>query len=66
MSKPTSEAAEEILSASQVAQMLGLSLKTVYERAARGHIPCRRVGRRCLFFRPAIVAWLEQTSTRAA
>jgi excisionase family DNA binding protein len=63
--KPSSEA-EDVLTAGQVAEMLGLSLKTVYESAARGRIPCRRVGRRCLFFRPAIVAWLEQTGSRAA
>jgi excisionase family DNA binding protein len=60
--------AEDIMTAGQVAEMLGLSLKTVYESAARGRIPCRRVGRRCLFFRPAIVAWLEQgrVGSRAA
>jgi excisionase family DNA binding protein len=58
----------EVMSADEVARMLGLNRKTVYEAASRGILPCRRIGRRCLFFRPAIVAWLrtEGRAGRAA
>lgn len=49
----------DVLDADQVAAMLGLNRKTVYEAAARGEIPCRRLGRRILFYRPSLVSWLE-------
>lgn len=38
--------------------MLGIDPKTVYVGAKRGEIPCRRVGRRFIFARQAIEAWL--------
>jgi len=37
--------------------------KTVYEYAARNVIPCRRLGRRLVFSRPAVAAWLARAST---
>ena len=49
----------EVLNVDQVAQLLGLHPKTVYDHAGAGHIPHRRVGRRLLFSRRAIMAWLE-------
>jgi len=42
----------------EVAAFLDLSRNTVYEAAGRGEIPCRRVGRRILFSRAVLVAWL--------
>lgn len=50
----------DILDADEVAEMLGVSRGLVYDGAGRGEIPCRRVGRRLLFSRRAIVAWLER------
>ena len=50
----------EILSADDVAQLLGLDRKTVYAAARRGDIPHRRIGRRLLFERGSIVGWLRQ------
>ena len=52
MSSPT------LMSASEVADLLALNVKSVYAGAAAGEIPCRRVGRRLLFVREAIDAWL--------
>ncbi len=49
----------DILDAVEVAAMLGLDRKTVYESASRNEIPHRRIGRRLLFYRPAVVAWLS-------
>lgn len=49
----------EVLTVAQVAAMLGLHPKTVYDHAGAGTIPHRRVGRRLLFSRAAILRWLE-------
>lgn len=43
----------------EVAELLGVARKTVYEAAGRGDIPCRRLGRRVLFSRRAIMEWLD-------
>ena len=51
----------EILTADDVAELLGLNRKTVYDAARRGQIPHRRVGRRLLFERGSIVDWLRNT-----
>jgi excisionase family DNA binding protein len=52
----------EILTADEVAGLLGLDRKTVYDAARRGQIPHRRVGRRLLFERQTIVDWLRNPS----
>ncbi len=52
----------DILDADQVAEMLGLNRKTVYEAVHKGQLPCRRIGRRLVFFRPALVAWLSHAA----
>ena len=50
---------DEVLQADEAAQLLGIDRKTVYEYANRGEIPHRRLGRRLLFSRSAILAWLD-------
>jgi excisionase family DNA binding protein len=50
----------EVLSADEVAAFLKVDRKTVYDYAARGEIPCRRLGRRLLFSRSALVSWLTE------
>lgn len=50
---------DEVLSAEQVAEILRVDIKTVYEYATRGEIPHRRLGRRFLFSRTAIFSWLS-------
>lgn len=50
---------EIVLTASDVARLLGVDRKTVYDAAGRGEIPHRRLGKRLLFLRSAIVAWLS-------
>ncbi len=49
-----------VLTASEVAKLLRVDRKTIYEAAQRGHIPHRRLGRRLLFERGAVLAWLRQ------
>jgi excisionase family DNA binding protein len=50
--------AAEVLNVDQVAELLGLGRNTVYEAASRGEIPHRRVGRRLIFSRSAVMEWL--------
>ena len=50
----------EILTADEVARLLGVDRKTVYRAARQGEIPHRRIGRRLLFERGSIVQWLRQ------
>ena len=52
--------AAEVMTAEQVAELLGVDKKTIYDKANRGQIPCRRLGRRMLFGRRAILDWLNQ------
>ncbi len=56
--KPTTEPAE-VLNAEEVAVFLGVDRKTVYDYANRGQIPHRRLGKRLLFSRSVLVAWLN-------
>jgi excisionase family DNA binding protein len=49
----------EVMTADQVAAFLGVDRNTVYDYAARGTIPHRRLGKRVLFHRAALVAWLD-------
>ena len=49
----------DVLTVHQAAKLLGLGVHTVYEAAGRLEIPHRRIGRRILFSREAILAWLH-------
>lgn len=48
----------EVLCADQVAAWLGVDRKSVYNAVARGGLPCQRLGKRLLFSRNALTAWL--------
>lgn len=48
----------EVMSVIECAAFLGVDRKTVYDYAARGVLPCARLGRRILFSRQALVLWL--------
>jgi excisionase family DNA binding protein len=49
------------MTADELAALLRVNRKTVYEYAARNVIPCRRLGRRLVFSLPAIRAWLARS-----
>jgi len=51
----------ECLTAKELASWLRVNRKTVYEYAARNVIPCRRLGRRIVFSRAAIAAWMARS-----
>lgn len=50
---------KEVLQVNEVAELLGVHPRTVYDKANAGEIPHRRLGRRLLFSRRAILAWVE-------
>jgi len=52
----------ECMTACELARWLRVNRKTVYEYAARNVIPCRRLGRRLVFSRSAVAAWLARAS----
>jgi excisionase family DNA binding protein len=56
----------ECMKAREVATYLGVNRKTVYEYAARKVIPCQRLGRRFVFSRPALAAWLARQAVPPA
>ncbi len=49
----------EVLNVDEVAELLKLGRNSVYEAASRGEIPHRRVGRRLIFSRAAVLEWLS-------
>ena len=61
MSKPLSdrELGDHLWTVREVAQFLGLHEKTVYEWAARGDLPCFRVGNRLRFAASDVSRWLQ-------
>jgi excisionase family DNA binding protein len=50
---------KEVLSASQAAELLGVSRQSLYEAAGRKEIPHRRIGKRFVFSRAALLAWVS-------
>lgn len=60
---------KDVMTADEVAEFLGVDRNTVYDFASRGVIPHQRLGKRLLFRRGAVVAWLDTslcTATRSA
>ena len=52
-------ATKDVMTADEVAAFLGVDRNTVYDFASRGVIPHQRLGKRLLFRRGAVVAWLD-------
>lgn len=65
-SLPPSEALSlgDVLTADDAAALLGVSRWTLYAAANRHEVPHRRLGRRMLFSRRALLVWLEGASLR--
>lgn len=53
------ETTRDVMTADEVAEFLGVDRNTVYDFATRGVIPHQRLGKRLLFRRGAVVAWLD-------
>jgi len=56
---PPANDGTDVMTADEVATLLRLDRKTVYDYAGRGEIPCQRLGKRILFSRAALVSWLS-------
>jgi excisionase family DNA binding protein len=50
---------EQVMKASEVAQLLRVPDSTVYDLARRGKLPGHKVGRAWRFIRPEVEAWLH-------
>ena len=48
-----------VLTASEAADFLKVSRQALYEAAGREEIPHRRIGKRFVFSRDALLSWLE-------
>ncbi len=55
----------DVMTADDVAAFLGVDRNTVYDFAGRGVIPHRRLGKRLLFRRGAVVSWLDSSLCKA-
>jgi excisionase family DNA binding protein len=53
-------AVHDCLNADELAAYLRVNRKTVYAYAGSGVLPCGRLGRRLVFSRAAIAAWLAR------
>jgi len=62
---PAADESKEVMTADEVAEFLGVDRTTVYDFAARGVIPHQRLGKRLLFRRGGIVAWLDESLCRS-
>jgi excisionase family DNA binding protein len=49
---------DDVLDVRSAAALLGVGRNTLYEAAARGQVPHRRVGRLLRFSRQALLSWL--------
>jgi excisionase family DNA binding protein len=57
---------ERLLTAPEVAEILGVHVNYVWAEAKRGHIPSITIGRARRFRTPEIERWLEENTQRAA
>jgi excisionase family DNA binding protein len=55
---------EQLLSAAEVAEMIGMTKEYVYELSRRGRIPTITFGRHRRYRREAVVRWLEELEGR--
>lgn len=54
----------DVVTADEAAELLGVSRWSLYAAANRHEVPHRRLGRRMLFSRRALLLWLEGASPR--
>ena len=58
VTNPSFDPAQRLMTASEVAELLRVPRSTVYELARRRRIPFLKVGRRTLFARHTLLAWI--------
>jgi excisionase family DNA binding protein len=63
--EPECDPTSDVLKADEAAAFLGVDRNTVYDYAGRGVIPHQRLGKRLIFRRGALVAWLDSSLCKA-
>jgi excisionase family DNA binding protein len=58
--------AERWLTADEVAEHLGYSVRTIYDKVQRNEIPHQRIGRTLRFRRGEVDAWVLGTAEKVA
>ena len=53
-----------IITAEEAAEFLRVNVKTVYAAIQQGQLPGRRVGKRLVIFRDALLQWLQSTECK--
>jgi excisionase family DNA binding protein len=53
----TNEQPQDFLTVAEVANLLRVKTRTIYEWVSSGHIPHRKVGDRLLFLRSEVINW---------
>jgi len=52
--------APEVLDAPSAARFIGVCESTILDLASRAEVPCKRIGRRIIFGRRALVDWVNK------
>jgi excisionase family DNA binding protein len=60
---PTPARSPEVLDVQGAAALLTVSADTVYDLFAKGELPGRKVGRKWITTKAAVLRWIENTST---
>ena len=63
-SRESHDADDHLLSADDVAEMIGMTRDYVYDLSRRGRIPTITFGRRRRYRREAVVKWIEDLEDR--
>ena len=63
---PLTEAQEDIIGVKEVAKILHLAEKTVYNKTSKKIIPHKKVGGIVLFSRKSILEWINQSEVKPA
>jgi len=56
----------DVITVEELATLLRVNKKTVYDAASRGQIPCVRIGRMYRFSRKAVLTWLDGSSATSS
>ena len=62
----TSEKRRKLVGVDGAAELLGVSINTVYGWASQRKVPYRKVGRLLKFYEDELLAWIEERKVTAA
>lgn len=51
--------AEDFMTVDQLADIMGVNRKTVYDSIKAGDIPAKHFGRKIVLYKPTVLAWLS-------